>query len=138
MNAIFADTSFFIALIEKSDQYHHAAVAFSRQNRRPLITSSAVALELGAYFSKGPRRPLFSLCLQAIERAHVEQVHVTHQLQERAIALFNDRPDKEYSLVDCISFVLMTEAGIRDAATTDGHFEQEHFSALLRNLQPRS
>jgi uncharacterized protein len=46
--------------------------------------------------------------------------------------LFAGRPDKEWSLTDCVSFVVMEAQGIREALTTDEHFIQAGFRALLR------
>jgi uncharacterized protein len=47
------------------------------------------------------------------------------------LELFRNRPDKEWGLVDCISFVVMTEKGIAQALTADQHFNQAGFKALL-------
>ncbi len=49
----------------------------------------------------------------------------------RGIKLFDARPDKEWSLTDCISFEVMAELGLTDALTADHHFEQAGFRALL-------
>ena len=51
--------------------------------------------------------------------------------QGRPLGLFADRPDKHWSLTDCISFVVMNREGIVDALTGDRHFEQAGFRALL-------
>jgi len=53
-------------------------------------------------------------------------------LFERGVGLFRQRPDKEWSLTDCISFVVMRDASLTEALTGDHHFEQAGFSALLR------
>ena len=55
----------------------------------------------------------------------------TSELFERGLALYNARPDKEWSLTDCISFVVMADEGLTDALTGDRHFEQAGFTALL-------
>jgi len=47
------------------------------------------------------------------------------------VALFRDRPDKHWSLTDCISFAIMGRLEIRDALTGDHHFEQAGFNARL-------
>jgi predicted nucleic acid-binding protein len=49
----------------------------------------------------------------------------------RGVELYNHRPDKSWSLTDCISFAVMRQRGITDALTGDRHFEQAGFNALL-------
>jgi predicted nucleic acid-binding protein len=47
--------------------------------------------------------------------------------------LYRGRPDKEWSLTDCISFVVMGERSLTEALTSDHHFEQAGFTALLKS-----
>jgi predicted nucleic acid-binding protein len=58
MNAVFADTSFYQALLNPGDQWHPAALNISRELRRPVITSDYVLCELGALMSQGLRGPV--------------------------------------------------------------------------------
>lgn len=53
-------------------------------------------------------------------------------LYAQAFKLFSERTDKEWGLVDCVSFVVMRERGITDALTSDDHFRQAGFNALMR------
>ena len=53
-------------------------------------------------------------------------------LFDAGVQLFANRPDKEWSLTDCISFVVMQQEGITQALTADHHFEQAGFQALLK------
>ncbi|MFM5887405.1 MAG: type II toxin-antitoxin system VapC family toxin, partial [Dolichospermum sp.] len=62
----------------------------------------------------------------------VEVVLLTNSLYKLAFDLFKQREDKEWGLVDCISFIVMQDRGISDALTTDIHFQQAGFRALLR------
>lgn len=62
----------------------------------------------------------------------VVMVPMSDDLYVRALDLFERRPDKEWSLIDCVSFVVMSDRGIRSALTADGHFEQAGFEPLLR------
>jgi predicted nucleic acid-binding protein len=55
----------------------------------------------------------------------------SHQLFDRGIELFSQRPDKSWSLTDCISFIVMEEHGITEALTADRNFEQAGFVPLL-------
>ena len=63
----------------------------------------------------------------------MEIVPLAGPLIQRAIKLYSDRPDKEWGLTDCPSFVVMEERGVRDALTADEHFQQAGFRALLRD-----
>jgi len=64
--------------------------------------------------------------------ANVEIVPLARPLIERAMKLYSERPDKEWGLTDCASFVVMEDRGIREALTADEHFQQAGFRALLR------
>ncbi len=63
---------------------------------------------------------------------HVDIVHVDPTLDAQAWQLFSERPDKEWSLVDCTNFVIMQQRGLFEAFTTDHHFEQGGFVCLLK------
>lgn len=54
------------------------------------------------------------------------------EIFERGVELYHSRLDKQWSLTDCISFVVMSEEGIAEALTGDHHFEQAGFVALLK------
>ena len=62
----------------------------------------------------------------------IEIVPMTEQLYSRAFGLYQSRPDKEWGLIDCVSFVVMHDHKLIEALTTDEHFEQAGFKALLR------
>jgi predicted nucleic acid-binding protein len=66
-----------------------------------------------------------------LDSPDVVTVWVTEDVHRQAMALLLARQDKDYSLCDAVSFVLMRKHGIRDALTTDRHFEQEGFRRLL-------
>ena len=84
---------------------------------------------------KPPLRPLAIRLIEEIRLAErlglAEVVHVDQELLEQGLALFQSRPDKEWSLTDCISFAVMQKRGIGRALTTDHHFEQAGFERLL-------
>jgi predicted nucleic acid-binding protein len=132
VKAVFADTSFFIALLDTDDDFHAPADLFSNRDRRPLLTTSAILLELGAPFRRAQDHPAFLAILHSLRAKHAEILHVDQALQESGTELFANRPDKDWSLVDCISFVLMNHRSLSDAATSDKHFEEAGFQALLR------
>ncbi len=63
---------------------------------------------------------------------HVEIIHIDAALDDQAWQLLKNRPDKAWSLVDCTSFVVVTQRGLIEALTTDHHFEQAGFVRLLK------
>ncbi len=62
----------------------------------------------------------------------MEIVPLSEALYARAAKLYRERADKEWGLTDCISILVMQDRGLTDALTTDGHFQQAGFRALLR------
>lgn len=60
--------------------------------------------------------------------------YFTEELYRRGFDLFRNRMDKEWGLTDCISFIIMEDFGIKKALTTDEHFLQNGFKALLREV----
>ena len=91
--------------------------------------------ELVALFTRPLRVPRSMIlnCIQTIRsQIWVEVVHIAPSLDEAAWQLFGDRLDKEWSLVDCASFVVMQQRGLTDALTADRHFEQEGLVRLLK------
>jgi predicted nucleic acid-binding protein len=71
--------------------------------------------------------------LDAVENdPKIEIIPITEELYARAFELYWNRPDKEWGLIDCISFIVMDEHGITDALTADDHFRQAGFRVLLK------
>ena len=135
-NEVFLDTAYAIALSVTSDEHHERAVELAQQleiRQTRLITTRAVLLEIGNALSRQRYRPAAIELLAALEHdPQVERVPLTNELYRQAFELFHSRPDKEWGLIDCASFVVMQQRGLTDALTTDEHFEQAGFRALLR------
>lgn len=66
---------------------------------------------------------------------NVEIVSLSEQLYAQAFQ-YRQRPDKEWGLIDCVSFIVMHERGIIEALTADEHFQQAGFRALLQEDSP--
>lgn len=133
MNAYFADTYFFLALLSADDEAHGMAVALNRTLRAAMVTTSWVLTEVGDALAAPSTRSVFVELLDALRSdPQVVIVPPSEVLFDRAIALYSNRMDKGWSLTDCISFVVMEDRGIRDALTGDHHFERAGFQALLR------
>ena len=133
MMAILADTSFFVAYVNPRDEHHALAVEWMTGSPEPLITSEWVLAELGNYLAEGPNRRLLGALLRALSREErVEIVPADHASFLDAIGLYARRADKSWSFTDCTSFLLMKSRKLRDALTTDHHFEQAGFAVLLK------
>ena len=132
----FLDTSGWIALLNSRESWHVEANRIWKEfghRRRSVFVTDWVVAETGNGLAGGGRRELFVKSLRVfMSAANVRLVYVDGDLLRRAIDLYEARPDKEWGLVDCASFVLMKEQGIRDALTNDHHFEQAGFRCLLR------
>jgi len=102
-----------------------------------LVTTRTVLVEIGNALSKPRYRPAAVRLLYALEAdPTVEIIPLSEQLYVQAFQLYRERPDKEWGLTDCISFVVMQEHGMTDALTTDEHFQQAGFRVLLREDSP--
>ncbi len=137
MNEAFLGTSFAIALSSLTDRNHLQAIELANQledKRTRLVTTQAILLEIGNAISKESYRIAAVQLLESLEAdPNVEAVLLTGDLYTTAFNLFKQRNDKEWGLVDCISFIVMQNRGITDALTADKHFNQAGFRALLSN-----
>lgn len=137
MIEVFLDTSFAIALSAVTDQNHIRAVELADQIEAKgtrLVTTQAILLEIGNALSKQRYRVAAIQLLESLKAdPNVEIVLLTNELYAAAFNLFKSREDKEWGLVDCISFIVMQNRGITDALTADDHFHQAGFRALLRS-----
>lgn len=132
MNVLFADTFYYLALLNEDDAAHARAVAFSRACGGDTVTTAWVLTELADALAAPELRAAFLALLEQLQsNPHVSIVPASPELFGRGIDLYARRPDKQWSLTDCISFVVMEERGLTDALTGDHHFEQAGFRALL-------
>lgn len=132
MTTVFADSYYYLALANSLDQGHAKALRFGDTFRGQIITTEWILTEIGDAFSQSPDRAIFLEILATIENdPRTMVVEATHDLFLRGVQLFRDRSDKDWSLTDCISFVVMEEHAVRDSLTADHHFEQAGFVALL-------
>ena len=133
MSRLFADTYYFFAILNPKDSGHQKALAFASENDAPIVTTAWVLTELAdGLASTGRRRAFAQLVTRLQADTENEIVPPTEELMARGMQLYDARPDKEWSLTDCISFVVMQDFGLTDALTGDHHFEQGGFNALLK------
>ena len=131
---VFIDTHFLLALANPKDQWHPAATAASAAVSGALLTSDTVLIEVAdALSALGDRGRALSVIDALNEDPAVEILPMSRKLFAKGLDLFRQRPDKAWSLTDCISFTLMKSRGIKTALTGDRHFEQAGFEALMRN-----
>jgi uncharacterized protein len=131
--AVFADTSFYVALLSSRDHAHEKATRVGTQMQCEVWLTDFILLELGNTLSSAGQRELFSKLVPHLRtHPHVHVVPASRDLFDEGIAIFSHRGDKEWSLTDCTSFVVMRKEGLQNALTTDHHFEQAGFQALLR------
>ena len=133
MKPVFADTSFYIALVNPTDIAFQQARQISKEHQGQVVTTDFVLIEVGNWMSRtGDREVFLSMLDRMQQEPELTVVPCDRNLFEDGINLFRARPDKDWSLTDCISFVVMKQLGITAALTADRHFEQAGFSVLLR------
>lgn len=133
MKACFADTFYFLALISSRDDSHRQAVQLSESLTCSIFTTTWVLTELADAMCRPPRRERFALFLERLRREpRTVVVSTTDELFEAGLKLYLAHSDKDWSLTDCISFVVMKQEGLTEALTGDHHFEQAGFVAMLK------
>jgi predicted nucleic acid-binding protein len=132
---VFADTAYWIALLDPDQDLHAAAAQASRTLGAALmVTTEPVLVELLNHFC-GRGAYWRGQALAAVDRLRQNTGVVvepqTRDLFEAGVRLYRERRDKGYSATDCMSMVVMRRRGITDVLTSDHHFEQEGFVALM-------
>lgn len=141
MNAWFADTSYWIALHSPMDDYHSRANELRRfvdSHRIRIITTEMVLMEFLQGFCRKEidvriRARAATFVRSLLIGTRVEVVEQTSQQFRAILDLFERYPDKQWSPTDCASFQIMWDRNLSDALTTDHHFEQAGFFALMKS-----
>lgn len=135
MPTVFVDTVAWIALANTRDSLHSTARnTFDRlwDAGTSFVTSEFILLELGNALSSPEFRQRTAAFIETLRSSReIEIIASSSNLFDRGLKLFGSRPDKDWGLVDCTSFVIMTERSIAEAFTEDRHFEQAGFNNLL-------
>jgi predicted nucleic acid-binding protein len=135
MNQAFADAQYWIARINPRDQWHNRAQQVSlKLVGVHLVTTEEIITEVLNHFS-GFGHLTRGKAVQVVDAVHanpsVTVIPQSHQSFQRGYQFYRSRPDKSYSLTDCISMEAMRLEGITEVLTGDHHFAQEGFTLLL-------
>jgi predicted nucleic acid-binding protein len=135
MKSIFADTFYWTALLNPKDEYHAIVKNYSRQLEFAiLVTSDEVITEFLNFFSNYHPLMRQGAVQRAKEILNNDSIQVIPSNRDRFLAgieLYQQRPDKGYSLTDCLSMLIMREREIQEILTHDKHFTQEGFTILF-------
>ncbi len=133
---VFADTSYWVALVDKTDALHQAAQFASIEVRdAQIVTTESVLIEVVNFFSRHGqwmRQKSVAFTQEVLHASGVTVMSSSRVMLIAGLDLHFERPDKGYSLTDCISMQMMRELGIFEILTHDQHFAQEGFVALMR------
>lgn len=132
MKRLFVDTFYLIALFEPHDDAHQHAVDASHEPFRVVTTRWILAEFADGFAADADREDVARFIDAVVNHPHNIVTPATNEWFDRGLILYRGRPDKEWSLTDCISFLVMEDIGIREALTGDHHFEQAGFVALLK------
>src|SRR6266852_2068190 len=134
MKQIFADSSYWIGLVNPRDQIHQKVMKITQElSSVRLLTTEMVLVELLNSFSDSPfRRAVAGMVLKLRKDRNLTIVPQTAEQFESALQRYTRAADKSWSLTDCASFQVMEAERIEAALTHDLHFAQAGFETLLR------
>ena len=129
----FLDTAYVLALLNPNDIYHKQAKVLlpSMHLAQEIWITEAVLIEIGNALARSNRSAAVAFINGCYITPNTNVVSMDSLLLQRAIELYNNREDKEWGMTDCISFIVMEDHGLIEALTTDDHFQQAGFRALL-------
>lgn len=134
LEPLFVDTGYVLAYINANDQHHDEALRLeSYFAGHPLVTTDAVLLETGNALSRGFKAQAIEIIQHFQEAEDVTLIHMNPLLFKDAFDLYQRYRDKEWGMVDCLSFVVMREMKLTTALAFDKHFEQAGFRLLTAN-----
>jgi uncharacterized protein len=134
---ILVDSGFLLALAHPNDELHARAADWAHHLSEPLLVTEYVIWETVNSLSRRADRERAHRIVEMISAdANYMLVYASPELLAASLRLHHDRPDKDWSLTDCVSFHLMCERSITRALAYDVHFEQAGFEALLRRDPP--
>jgi predicted nucleic acid-binding protein len=134
-DSVFVDTSYVTSLVNTRDQWHETALRWERRlavERRRLVATEFILIEIADALARVRFRAHALKIIETLRSsALVEIVPVSTGLFQTALMLYESRPDKDWGLTDCTSFVVMKHGNLTEALSTDDHFRQAGFRALM-------
>lgn len=136
MRWVFADSSFLIGLFDANDQWSSVSqtIAVQLADAQLILTDGVLHEFLNHVSRRTNYRRVEAAILVSEWRAGTDDRYIvvaqTQQQLEQGLALYRERPDKSYSLTDCVSMIVMEELRIREVVTFDGDFRQAGFEVI--------
>ena len=130
---LFLDTAFIQAILNKRDQYYAQAIQLLPLVKKAseVWTTEAILMEVGNALSTFNRQKVANFIKQCYQTENIRVVNINSELFNQGLNLYESRQDKNWGLVDCISFVVMEQHNLTYALTSDHHFIQAGFQILL-------
>ncbi len=126
------DTSFIVALVNQKDEDHEKALKLSADfERKQMVVTDAVLLEIGNSLSRRFKQSCIDAIDGLFDSNEVQIIRLDEIIFSKAFELYRTHIDKTWGLVDCVSFIVMKELNITDSLTSDRHFVQAGFRALM-------
>src|SRR5947209_1862115 len=129
----FLDTHYLLALLIADHAWHSRAIVASTSLSEGVTTEAVLVAVPDALCGRSHRQLACEVIEELRSDAAIEIVSVDSLLFAAGFERYRSRADKDWSLTDCLSFVVMERHRISDALTADRHFEQAGFRALLRD-----
>jgi len=139
MKKVFVDTAYWVAIANPNDPWNKAAgEAHGRLGEVKLVTTQEVLGEFLTFLSKPQalRRAAVKMVESILKHPGVDVVPQSAESFEEGFKLYADRPDKEYSLQDCVSMNTMRSKKIEEILTRDEDFSREQFTILMKKDGP--
>ncbi len=134
MKQIFADTFYWVALINKKDNWHQRVIEITSTLKNvEIVTTDEVLIEVLNFLSATVplRKSTVQFVDDIMQNPHIKIIAQNRESFLEGFNLYRRRLDKEYSLTDCISMTVMQRLKINEVLTHDNHFKQEGFIILF-------
>lgn len=131
---VFLDTSFVVAIINKDDSLHQAALEFEKELKQytDIWITEPILFEIGNIFSKSNKTQVAQFIQSCYESHRIHVINLDDGLLQLTLHYYTQYSDKDWSLTDCLLFAVMKENDIHIAYSSDHHFEQAGFQFTLK------